>query len=143
MTTVEAVRGITGGVDTHRDVHVAAALDPPGGVLGSESFPTDVAGYQAPLKWLETFGDVTKIGTDRIDRSVGGPASRIPSMPSKQPGPPSVAERPAAPSRETAQLKPSACSWSPSARLAGPSQSPGDSSMFCPLFSHPSPQKRG
>jgi hypothetical protein len=28
MTIVEAVRGITGGVDTHRDVHVAAALDP-------------------------------------------------------------------------------------------------------------------
>jgi hypothetical protein len=34
MTTLEAVRGITGGVDTHRDVHVAAALDPLGGVLG-------------------------------------------------------------------------------------------------------------
>jgi hypothetical protein len=31
MTTVEAVRGITGGIDTHRDVHVAAALDPLGG----------------------------------------------------------------------------------------------------------------
>ena len=64
MTTVEAVRGITGGVDTHRDVHVAAALDPLAGVLGSESFPTDVAGYQALLGWLETFGNVTKIGVE-------------------------------------------------------------------------------
>ena len=45
MTTLEAVRGITGGVDTHRDVHVAAALDPLGGVLGTEGFPTDAAGY--------------------------------------------------------------------------------------------------
>ena len=41
MTIVEAARGITGGVDTHRDVHVAAALDPLGGLLGSESFATD------------------------------------------------------------------------------------------------------
>ncbi len=35
MTIVEAARGITGGVDTHRDVHVAAALDPLGGLLGA------------------------------------------------------------------------------------------------------------
>ena len=35
MTIVEAARGITGGVDTHLDVHVAAALDPLGGLLGS------------------------------------------------------------------------------------------------------------
>ena len=28
MTIVEAGRPITGGVDTHRDVQVAAALDP-------------------------------------------------------------------------------------------------------------------
>ena len=62
MTIVEAARGITGGVDTHRDVHVAAALDPLGGVLGSENFTTDTVGYQALLRWLETFGDVTKIG---------------------------------------------------------------------------------
>jgi len=50
MTTVEAVRGVTGGVDTHRDVHVAAALDPLGGLLGSESFSTDPDGYKALLK---------------------------------------------------------------------------------------------
>ena len=36
---------ITGGVDTHLDVHVAAALDPIGGLLGTESFPTTPAGY--------------------------------------------------------------------------------------------------
>jgi len=64
MTIVEAARGITGGVDTHRDVHVAAALDPLGGLLGSESFPTDPAGYKALLSWLETFGEVTKIGVE-------------------------------------------------------------------------------
>ena len=64
MTIVEAARGITGGVDTHRDVHVAAALDPLGGLLGTESFPTDSAGYKALLSWLASFGDVTKIGVE-------------------------------------------------------------------------------
>jgi transposase len=43
---------------------VVAALDPLGGLLGSKSFPTDGAGYRALLKWLETFGEVTKIGVE-------------------------------------------------------------------------------
>ena len=64
MTIVEAARGITGGVDTHRDVHVVAALDPLGGLLGTERFETNAAGYKALLSWLETFGDVTKIGVE-------------------------------------------------------------------------------
>ena len=64
MTIVEAARGVTGGVDTHLDVHVAAALDPLGGLLGTERFETNSAGYKALLSWLETFGDVTKIGIE-------------------------------------------------------------------------------
>ena len=64
MTIVEAARGVTGGVDTHLDVHVAAALDPLGGLLGTERFETNSAGYKALLAWLETFGDVTKIGIE-------------------------------------------------------------------------------
>jgi transposase len=64
MTIVEAARGITGGVDTHLDVHVAAALDPLGGLLGTERFEADSAGYKALLGWLETFGNVTKIGIE-------------------------------------------------------------------------------
>ena len=36
---------ITAGVDTHLDVHVAAALDHIGGLLGVESFPADGPGY--------------------------------------------------------------------------------------------------
>jgi hypothetical protein len=38
-------RAITGGVDTHADVHVAAALDPVGGLLGVREFPVTPAGY--------------------------------------------------------------------------------------------------
>jgi transposase len=64
MTIVEAARGVTGGVDTHLDVHVAAALDPLGGLLGTERFETNAAGYKALLAWLESFGAVTKIGIE-------------------------------------------------------------------------------
>ena len=34
VTIVEDKRAVTGGVDTCADVHVAAALDPVGGLLG-------------------------------------------------------------------------------------------------------------
>ncbi len=63
MTIVEE-RAITGGVDTHADSHVAAALDPIGGVLGTEQFPTTPAGYAALLAWLGGFGTVTVVGIE-------------------------------------------------------------------------------
>ena len=47
MTIVESTRPVTGGVDTHADVHVAAAVDTNGGVLGVESFAATPAGYRA------------------------------------------------------------------------------------------------
>ncbi len=75
MTIVEAARGVTGGVDTHLDVHVAAALDPLGGLLGTERFETNAAGYKALLGWLGTFGDVTKIGVEGT-RSYGSGLAR-------------------------------------------------------------------
>jgi transposase len=49
MTVVEATCVTTGGVDTHLDTHVAAALDPLGALLDTESFPTTPAGYKALL----------------------------------------------------------------------------------------------
>ncbi len=64
MTIVEPVRTVTGGVDTHLDVHVAAALDPLGGLLGSQPFEPTPAGYKALLGWLEGFGEVGKVGVE-------------------------------------------------------------------------------
>ena len=56
--------GVIGGVDTHADVHVAAAIDHNGGLLGVESFPADRAGYEELLGWLVGFGPVTRIGVE-------------------------------------------------------------------------------
>jgi hypothetical protein len=64
MTTDVTATGITGGVDTHLDVHVAAALDAVGGLLGTPSFPTTTAGYRALARWLAGFGPVTQVGAE-------------------------------------------------------------------------------
>ena len=45
MTIVEAARAVTGGIDTHGEVHVAAVLDEVGGLLGTQSFRADPDGY--------------------------------------------------------------------------------------------------
>ena len=63
MTIVEA-RVITGGVDTHADMHVAAALDSIGGLLGVEEFPVTPAGYAGLLGWLGGFGAVALVGIE-------------------------------------------------------------------------------
>jgi transposase len=62
--TIVETRAITGGVDTHADVHVAAALDPIGGLLGVEEFPASPAGYARLLDWLGRFGTVCLVGIE-------------------------------------------------------------------------------
>jgi transposase len=64
MTIVEEKPAITGGVDTHSEVHVAAALDPVGGLLGTREFPATAAGYASLLGWLGKFGDVALAGVE-------------------------------------------------------------------------------
>jgi transposase len=63
MTIVET-RPITGGVDTHLDTHIAAALDANGGVLGVESFATTPQGFSALRGWLAGFGPVDRVGVE-------------------------------------------------------------------------------
>ena len=106
------VSSVVGGVDTHADVHVAAAIDTNGGVLGIESFSVDAAGYRSLLSWLSGFGPVVRVGVEgtgsygvglarhlhvrgswwwrwigRTGRSVASWGSRIRSTPRPQPGP--------------------------------------------------------
>ena len=70
VTIVEEARPVTcrtavaGGVDTHADTHVAAALDPVGGLLGVGEFPATAAGYAHLLGWLGGFGTVALAGIE-------------------------------------------------------------------------------
>jgi transposase len=65
MTTMtETVHRVTGGVDTHRDLHVVCALDERGAEVGVESFPTTPTGYRQTLRWLRRFGEVDRVGVE-------------------------------------------------------------------------------
>ena len=64
MTIVEDRPVITGGVDTHADLHVAAALDPLGGLLGVQEFPATATGYAQLLDWLGGFGTIAVVGVE-------------------------------------------------------------------------------
>lgn len=57
-------RSVVGGVDTHADTHVAAALDQLGKVLGVAGFPATPVGYRDLIGWLRTHGDVTRVGVE-------------------------------------------------------------------------------
>ena len=55
---------VIGGVDTHKDVHVAAAIDENGAMLGVRSFSTTRAGYHELWAWLCSFGRLAKVGVE-------------------------------------------------------------------------------
>lgn len=61
---VAPVGEITGGVDTHRDFHVAAALDSLGRVLGTATFDATAIGYAQLAEWLAGFGPLGQVGIE-------------------------------------------------------------------------------
>ncbi|MEU5198906.1 IS110 family transposase [Streptomyces scabiei] len=52
------------GVDTHKDVHVAAVLDHLGRLLSSGEFPVTAAGYRQLLDWARQYGTVLRAGVE-------------------------------------------------------------------------------
>lgn len=65
MTTMtDEGRRVTGGVDTHADMQVAAVVDELGRVLGNESFPTTGRGERALLAWLRRHGELERVGIE-------------------------------------------------------------------------------
>ena len=76
-------------MDTHADVHVAAALDPIGGLLGVREFPATPAGYARLLDWLAGLGTVGLVGIEGTG-SYGcrpGPAHGNGRRPGRRSGP--------------------------------------------------------
>lgn len=64
MTIVENRALITGGVDTHLEFHVAAAIDANGGLLAVETFEASAAGYAKLHDWLAGFGPLGVVGVE-------------------------------------------------------------------------------
>jgi transposase len=59
-----AGRSVIGGVDTHKDLHVAAVVDEHERVLGSRCFPTTRHGYKQMLTWMRSFGSIQRVGVE-------------------------------------------------------------------------------
>lgn len=55
---------VVGGVDTHKDVHVAAVLGQTGALLGTAEFPATLAGHAKMLAWMRSFGDIGAVGVE-------------------------------------------------------------------------------
>jgi len=86
VTIVETraeIRAITGGVDTHADVHVAAALDSIGGLLGVREFPATAAGYGRLMSWLGGFGTIALVGIEGTGSYGAGLALQPPRVSQK------------------------------------------------------------
>ena len=55
---------VFGGVDTHKHVHVAAAVDAAGRLLGTAEFDADASGYARLQGWLRSHGHVVVVGVE-------------------------------------------------------------------------------
>jgi transposase len=55
---------VVGGVDTRKDLHVAAVVDERDGVLGSQCFATTRHGYKQMLAWMRSFGPLRRVGVE-------------------------------------------------------------------------------
>lgn len=64
QTTPDRCRRIIGGVDTHKDLHVAAVVDELDRVLASQCFATTRHGYKQMLTWMRSFGLLQRIGVE-------------------------------------------------------------------------------
>lgn len=55
---------VFGGVDTHKHIHVAAAVDTAGRLLGTADFEADPRGYEQLARWLDSWGSVRRVGIE-------------------------------------------------------------------------------
>ena len=52
------------GVDTHKEIHVAAAVDRQGTPVGEECFPATRQGHRRLESWARSLGDVLRVGVE-------------------------------------------------------------------------------
>src|SRR5258708_40219441 len=72
MAVNEGTRRIVGGVDTHKDLHVAAVVDEQDRVIETRSFATTRQGYRQMLAWMRAFGDLQRIVVESTGSYVAG-----------------------------------------------------------------------
>ena len=71
MQQVPSHRRVVVGVDTHKYVHVAVAIDELGTILDSRSFVADAGGYTQLIEWAAAFGGKLTFGIESLRRRTG------------------------------------------------------------------------
>ena len=64
MIEEDGIHHVVGGVDTHKDLHVAAVVDERDLVLGTRCFATTRQGYRQMLDWMRSFGELRRVGIE-------------------------------------------------------------------------------
>lgn len=62
--TSNTANRIVGGVDTHKDLHVAAVVDNHDQILGTSSFAATRQGYRQMLAWMRSLGQLQRVGIE-------------------------------------------------------------------------------
>ena len=133
-----AVR-VTLGVDTHRDAHVAVALDHLGRRLGARAVPTTPDGYAALVAWAGGLGALERVGIEGANsygaglarwlRARGVPVLEVARTPrggrgtaggSPTPSTPKPPPGRCSPARPRGCPRPATAGWRCSARCAWP-----------------------
>ena len=71
MAVIEGVCRIVGGVDTHKDLHVAAIVDEQDRIIGTRSFtPRLGRAIRQMLAWMRSFGVTLQRIGNRVDRQL-------------------------------------------------------------------------
>ncbi len=73
-------RVVFGGVDTHRDTHVAAVVDTAGRVLASSPFPADATDYEQLGDWLQSHGNLARVDIQGTESYGAGLARHLMSI---------------------------------------------------------------
>jgi transposase len=70
-------RGVVVGVDIHKHIHVAVALDELGGRIEARSFAADRSGYEQLIDWASSLGREVMFGVEGTGSYGAGLASAI------------------------------------------------------------------
>ena len=77
MTTQPDGQTVIVGVDTHKHVHVAVAIDTCGIRLGDQAFVADSGGYRALITWAGTHGRIEAFGIEGTGSDGAGLAGAV------------------------------------------------------------------
>jgi len=76
----DSTRLVTGGIDTHKDTHVAAVVDRLGAEIETRAFPTTLSGYRDLGKWLDSHGTLMQVGIEGCGSWGAGIARELTSL---------------------------------------------------------------